>query len=121
MTLAIGSSTNYTSKFYTNITDQPNFIQSSYFKTDANIALRGPNDGWEIALIGKNLSDVVTAGECFNSDANVGAGLTFGSFIQQAGMATGGGAGEDGSECVADRGREVWIRLTLRPLALLSH
>jgi iron complex outermembrane receptor protein len=110
LTLAIGSETRYSDKFFTNLVELPDYIQDSYFKTSANIALRGQNDAWEVALIGNNLGDEITAGLCSNS--NTQNGTVFGG--QLAGGPVKGAAGSDELGCVAERSMEVWLRLTYR-------
>lgn len=110
MTLAFGSTTGYSSEYYTNLVAQRDFQQDSYFKTSANIALRGPEDKWEVALIGNNLANRITAGTCAN--ANIQNGVIFGG--QLTGGETKGPAGDDEVFCVPERGRELLIRLTWR-------
>lgn len=112
--LAIGSTTRYSAKYYTNLVARPDYIQDSYFKTSANIALRGQDDAWELALIGNNLNNEITASLCTNSNSQ--SGTIFGGQI--AGGPVKGPAGSDELYCVAERGREVWLRLTFRPMEL---
>jgi iron complex outermembrane receptor protein len=114
LNLAIGAATRYSSEYYTNLVELPDYVQDSYFKTSANIALRGQNDAWEVALIGNNLSNEVTAGLCSNS--NTQNGSIFGG--QLAGGPVKGPAGSDELGCVPERGREVWLRLTFKPTSL---
>jgi iron complex outermembrane receptor protein len=114
LTLAFGSSTQYSGRFYTNLVELPDYVQGSYFKTSANITLKGHNDAWELAFIGNNLNNKITAGLCSNS--NTQNGTIFGGQI--AGGPTKGPAGSDELGCVAERGRELWIRVTVRPLEL---
>lgn len=114
LNLSIGAATRYSSEFYTNLVELPDYVQDSYFKTSANIALRGQNDAWEVALIGNNLSNEITAGLCSNS--NTQNGTVFGG--QLAGGPVKGPAGSDELGCVPERGREVWLRLTFKPTSL---
>ncbi|MDR2857813.1 MAG: TonB-dependent receptor [Novosphingobium sp.] len=90
--------------------DNDNF-QESFIKVDASVALRGPNDRWEIALIGKNINDKITAGIC--SAGNYAGGLAVVPAI--TGGTTSGAAGLGQTNCFPERGRSVWMRLTLRP------
>lgn len=109
LTLAIGSRTAYTSKSSMNLLDQPGFFQKDYVKTNANIALRGANDRWEVAAIGNNLTNKLTSGNCVNAPFR---NSLFGG--QVYGQATQGVLGDDYAQCNIDRGRELWLRLTLR-------
>ena len=110
LTLAIGSEARYSDEYFTNLVELPEYTQDSYIKTSANIALRGQDDAWEVALIGNNLSNEITAGLCSNS--NTQNGTVLGG--QLAGGPVKGPAGSDELGCVAERGREIWIRLTYR-------
>ena len=47
----------YNSEYYTTPSLDPKFKQDAYTKINARIALSGNDDLWEIALIGKNLTD----------------------------------------------------------------
>lgn len=47
----------YNSDYYTTPSLDPKFKQDAYTKINARIALSGNDDMWEIALIGKNLTD----------------------------------------------------------------
>jgi iron complex outermembrane receptor protein len=118
LTLTIGSTTQISSRFYTNLVELPSYVQTGYFKTSANIAVKGRDDAWELAFIGNNLNNKLTAGLCSNS--NTQNGTVLGGQI--AGGPTKGPAGSDELGCVAERGRELWIRVTVRPLELIgSH
>ena len=78
------------------------------------MTLQGPKDRWEFAVIGKNLNNAITTGNCSNSNAQ--GGLLPGT--QLTGVASGRGpAGIDEIGCWVDRGREVWLRLTLKPFS----
>jgi iron complex outermembrane receptor protein len=107
MKLVLASSTQYSSKYLTGLGFP--YYQPGFFKTDFNITLQGPKDRWEFAVIGKNLNNAITAGNCTHSDA--GGGLM--------GTITGTtGAGPSGLAeigCWVDRGREVWLRVTFKP------
>jgi iron complex outermembrane receptor protein len=87
------------------------YIQPAFIKSDLSLTLQGPNDKWEFAFIGKNLSGALTTGNCVNSNGRGGDLLP-----QNTGTATVGPAGVDQLSCVVDRGRELWLRATWRPL-----
>jgi iron complex outermembrane receptor protein len=113
LTLDLAGNANYTSRYSTILLDTPGFFQKGYVKFDASLALRGRDDAWELALIGTNLGNKITSGLCLN--ANVANAVILGG--QVSGQATGGPAGQDEAACIAERGRELRVRLTLRPLA----
>jgi iron complex outermembrane receptor protein len=110
MTLSVGGLGSFSTRYSLNLIDQPGFFQAGYIKFGANITLRGPDDHWELALIGNNLTNRITSANCFNSNSQ--NGVFFGGQI--AGAAAGGPAGLDEAACVAERGREVWIRGTIK-------
>jgi iron complex outermembrane receptor protein len=65
-----------------------------------------------VALIGKDLNDKVTSGNCVASPLRGGAIIA-----TPSGGTTRPFAGIDPASCFADPGREVWLRLTVRPFA----
>ena len=85
--------------------------QSAYVKVDLGVTLQGPKNLWEVAVIGKNINDKITSGNCVSSPLeteivpNPSGGTTRSPF------------GIDPAGCFADPGREVWLRLTVRPFA----
>jgi iron complex outermembrane receptor protein len=109
--VVLSSNTQYSSKYLTGL----GFVhyQPSFFKTDVSMTLQGPNDRWEFALIGKNLNNALTSGNCTN--ANTQGGLLPGSQITGTNLR--GPAGTDEVGCWMDRGREVWLRLTVKPFS----
>ncbi|TAL03659.1 MAG: hypothetical protein EPO08_03615 [Rhodospirillaceae bacterium] len=117
MKLALASNTNFSGHYYTDLAERGDMVQHAFFKTNLSVTLSGPNDAWEISMIGTNLTDKVTTGYCANSEfftGNLGGSLGLGN----TGQATPGITPDDVA-CNADRGRELWIRLTVRPLDLL--
>ena len=112
--LTFGAAARYSDEFYTNLVEFPEYKQDSYIKTSANIALKGRDEAWEVALIGNNLSNEITASLCSNS--NTQNGTVFGG--QLAGGPVQGPAGSDELGCVAERGREVWLRFSFKPSVL---
>jgi iron complex outermembrane receptor protein len=89
-------------------------IQRKFLKVDASVALKAADDSWELALIGKNLSDKLVSSNCSASNSAGGILLPF------SGAYTGGSRqgpmGWAESLCFADGpGRSVWLRATFRP------
>lgn len=110
MTLDFGAGTTYTSKYSTVLVDLPGFEQESFFKVDANIALKSADEAWEFGLIGRNLGNELTRNWCVNS--NVQNGTIFGGQI--SGAAQPGPAGDDEAVCMIERGRQIWGRVVYR-------
>lgn len=102
----------YSSKYLANIgLNRPDYYQSAFGRINATIALADANDRWEIALIGNNLTDKLSTGSCTNLNYSGGQILPGST----AGTAVAGPAGKDELVCTFGRGRELWVRLTLRP------
>jgi iron complex outermembrane receptor protein len=114
MTLVITNNNNYTSRFQSAAGLRPDFYQSAYVKADLSLALRGRNDRWEVALIGKNITSKITASGCATS--NLANGAIFGP-DQFTGTNTRGPAGVAEVVCRLDQGREIWMRLTYKPFS----
>jgi iron complex outermembrane receptor protein len=105
------SNNNYvTSRFLTAPGLRSDFWQKGYMKVDASLTLAGRDDRWEIAVIGKNITKKYTSPNC--SPSNYRGGLLGGEITGGTGV---GSAGTDAMICYMDPGRELWIRLTLRP------
>jgi iron complex outermembrane receptor protein len=111
LTLSFMNMNQFSSRYLTDLGLRGDFYQASFFKTDVGVALKGSNDKWEFAVVGKNLGDVLTTGSCVNLNGQAGAVLGG----EVTGGTTRGLAGVDELACYMDRGREVWLRLTLRP------
>jgi len=86
--------------------------QASYAKVDLGVTLQSPDKRWEVSLLGKNINDKIIAGFCSNS--NYANGAILGGQI--TGGTARGAAGIDEMGCFSDPGREIWLRLTWRPL-----
>jgi iron complex outermembrane receptor protein len=111
LTVALTSNTQYSSKYLTDLGNRADYYQKGFFKTDMSVTLLGPKDRWEVSVIGKNLTDKLTTGNCTN--LNYQGGQILGGQI--TGGTGRGPAGVDELVCNVDRGREVWLRLTLKP------
>ncbi|MGY0650860.1 TonB-dependent receptor [Luteimonas sp. A537] len=105
-----GAGLNYVSEYATTLVDPPGFPQDSFVKYDAQVALSGVDNKWEIALIGRNLGDENVVGRCSNDNSQNG-GILGG---QVSGAEQGGPAGQDEGSCFVERGREVWARFSWR-------
>jgi outer membrane receptor protein involved in Fe transport len=101
----------YSSSYQSNLGRRRDFVQPEFVKLNANVAFVGDDERWEVALIGNNLTNVLRGGLCPN--LNYPGGSTFPGSV--TGGERRGPAGSDEVLCAVDRGREVWLRLTLRP------
>jgi len=93
----------YSSDYYANLRQSPLDVQDAYTKLNASLRLFGQDDKWELSLIGRNLTDEYT----FNASAPI--------------TLTGGGSGIAGAipgdrSAIVSRGREVFLKLTYRPI-----
>lgn len=108
--ILFASSLQYSSKYYADILLREDQLQPSYAKISANITLYGPDDRWELSLIGNNLTDKLVRNRCSASNAANGAYL--------GGIVTGGTirglAGVDEILCGVDAGREIWVRAGIK-------
>ena len=87
--------------------------QGAFAKVDLALSLQSPDNLWEVALVGKDLNDKLTSGNCVASPLETGA-----TVANPSGVATRAQTfGIDPAGCFADPGREVWLRLTVRPFA----
>ncbi len=108
--LILSNNNQFSSRFVTFLGLRDDRYQNKFVKSDLSLTLQNERDRWEVALIGKNLTDQVTAGTC--SASNRANGLLFGGSV--TGSTGRGPAGIDEVGCYADRGREVWLRVTFR-------
>jgi iron complex outermembrane receptor protein len=88
--------------------------QGGYMKSDLSLSLEGPGDGWEIALIVKNVNDKLTYGTTGISDFAAGVALGKDGVTQFEGGPISGRDGIDQTNAFVDPGREIWLRLTVR-------
>jgi iron complex outermembrane receptor protein len=115
MKLSFSSNNSYSSRYLTNLLARADMYQRAYVLADATLALRGRDDHWEVAAIGNNLSNKLYTGNCTNFNAEAGqvlGGQTTGTTLPP------GPAGVDELTCQYNRGRAVYLRLTLRPVGL---
>lgn len=111
--LRFGSDVQYSSKYLTILglaKLRPYFYQKAYAKINANVSLASAEDRWELALIGNNLTNKT------NINSSVGSAVQ-GNLFFVGGITGGPGRGVAGlDEQIAslDRGRELWVRLTVK-------
>jgi iron complex outermembrane receptor protein len=108
--LLLGTNVIYSSRYFTNLVERPEYVQNDFAKLGANIGIKTGDDRWRFDVIGKNLTNQITTGTC--SNANIQNGVFFGG--QMSGTVGKGPAGDDELFCVPERGREVWFRLTYK-------
>jgi len=112
--ITLANSNQYSSRFVTFLAvgrPREDNYQGGYIKSDLSLALGDRDDRWEVALIGKNVGDKITSSFC--SATNFAGGTALGAPI--TGGATSGPAGFAEKGCNTERGRSVWLRLTVRP------
>lgn len=113
--MLLGADAQYSSKFLRLLGQhRSDFFQPGYVKLNANVALRSKNDAWEVALIGNNLTNKYIAGNCTNFSG--ATGQIFSSPL--TGAAGRNASGVDELACIPEKGREVFLRITLRPSAM---
>jgi outer membrane receptor protein involved in Fe transport len=89
-------------------------FQKGYFKFDAAVTLKAENERWEVALIGKNLTNKLVHSNCSASNTAGGIVLPFGGAF--TGGAFPGPMGWAEGLCFPDGpGRTIWVRATVRP------
>jgi len=109
-----GLDTQYTSHYLTALNNRADSVQPGYTLLNSNVSLGSSNDLWQVALIANNIANKITTGACTLVAYDVGQVLP-GSIT---GAAAKGPAGTAENTCVARPGRELWVRVTLRPLSL---
>lgn len=115
----ISSNTTYTDDMVLDSSYNPRAFQDSFFKTNASLRLLSEDGGWELAFIGNNLNDKITASTCATGPFDQAGGLV----PNPSGLATNPivPGSKDQSLCFAQPGREAWIRLTVRPMELFTR
>ena len=111
MKLEFSSNNQFSSRYLANVGARSDFYQQKFVKADVSVTLTGPHDRWELSAIGKNLNNALTSNNCLPS--NVANGVILGG--ETTGGTARGPAGIDEVGCFMDRGREVWLRITLKP------
>ncbi len=110
--LGMGARLQYSSRYVVDLGNRDNGFQSAFAKIGADIRLKARDDRWELALIGNNLTDRLTTGGCLNINYPGGGGV-FPGIVTGAPIKGPAGSGE--TVCGFERGREFWLRFTVRP------
>lgn len=88
-------------------------LQRAFVKVDLGVEFKSPDEQWSVAVIAKNVGDKIVTGTC--SYEALQTGVIFPGTI--TGGATSGAGGVSSPVCFVDPGREIWLRLTVRPFA----
>jgi iron complex outermembrane receptor protein len=112
MRLTFAGDMRYSTSYYADILLEAGEKQSAYAKFGTNVTLYGPDDRWELAFIGNNLSDHLLLNRC--SSSNVANGVSPFLPTPLKGGTTRNSAGVDEIICTVDTGRELWLRATIR-------
>lgn len=117
MSLQIANNNRYSSSYPSFLgKGRPNNdnFQNSFFMVDASVALKAEDDSWEVALLGKNITDKLVASNCSATNSAGSGVLPFNG--NYAGGSRVGPLGIADQICFPDGpGRQVWVRFTLRP------
>lgn len=102
MEIGVNANTSYSSSYYANPSLQASSRQGGYWLLDAGVNVAAQSQAWELAVIGRNLTN-----KRYITRSN---DVTF----------TGGGTGTAAgiladTSAVPSRGREIMLRLTLKP------
>lgn len=111
MRLTFGNDNQYASSYLGILGSRPDFRLPSFLKSDLSLTLYGPNDRWNIGIVGNNLQNKYVAGYCSNSSFLTGQNL----LAPRSGAPIGdpqqlNGAGVDEMTCSTVPGRSIWIR-----------
>jgi iron complex outermembrane recepter protein len=108
--LTLSTENQFSSSYRTSLGLRDDYVQDSFVKIGGTIAVESPDERWQLALIGKNLTNEITTGHCSPSN------FANSSFQQQiTGGTTSGPDGLDELGCSGQRGRSIMVRLTFKP------
>jgi iron complex outermembrane receptor protein len=102
----------YSTKYYSDILQQEDTAQQRFAKVGANVTLYGPDDRWELALIGNNLTNTLVINKCSLSNAANGVNPFLPTPIK--GGTIRNAVGVDEAVCSIDAGRELSVCATAR-------
>jgi iron complex outermembrane receptor protein len=112
-TLGFGGDFQYSSRYLTLLglaNSNPGYYQRQYTELNGNISLTGRNGAWEVAFIANNLTNELIVN---NRGGTAQGGALF--FVPGiSGGPTAGAAGKDVALDNVSRGRELWLRVTVK-------
>jgi iron complex outermembrane receptor protein len=104
----------YSSRYAGGLSARRQIYQKAYALFNAQVAIGDSADRWKLQFIANNVANKIVGGTYSNSNFANGAVL--------GGQVTGGTgrgvAGVDEVSALPKRGRELWIRLTIKPVGL---
>ena len=109
--LEFSNNNSYTTRYVTDLAiDYPGNAnyQGGFAKIGAGLTLRDPTNFWDVALIANNINNKVTSGNCASSAYKQGVIIPNPSGTDVPGE-------PDAMTCFAEPGREIWLRVTVRP------
>lgn len=113
MRLDLGLNAQYSSKFLRGLgrfDGLQGLTQPAFAKINGNVSFGPDDDAWRIAVIGNNLTNKFTAGNCTTFSAATGQVIA----PPVSGAVARNATGVDELACIPERGREVFVRLSLR-------
>ncbi len=117
--IGLSSATSFTDEMVLDSSYNPRAFQDSFFKTNASLRLYAEDESWELAVIGNNLNNEITASTCATGPFDQGGGLIPNPSGLPVNPVVPGSF--DQALCFAEPGREVWIRATIRPWQWLNR
>ncbi len=108
--LGLSAATAYNDDMWLDVSYNPRSLLNSYWKTNVSMRLATVERNWEIALIGNNVTDEITASTCNTGPFSQGGGV----IPNPAGLPVNpiSPGNFDNVVCFAEPGREIWLRLT---------
>jgi iron complex outermembrane recepter protein len=73
MKLVLANSNRSATRYLTSLSRRSDFYFPSYLKSDLSATIKGPDDRWEFSVIGKNIQNKLTTGNCLGFNAANGA------------------------------------------------
>jgi iron complex outermembrane recepter protein len=111
--LVFSNNNSYTTRYVTDLAiDRPgdDNYQGGFAKIDFGLTLHSPSNFWEVAVLANNVNNKVTSGNCASSAYKEGVIIP-----NPSGTNIPSPFGYDAMTCFADPGREIWLRVTVRP------
>ncbi|MEM8564191.1 MAG: TonB-dependent receptor, partial [Pseudomonadota bacterium] len=110
LALSLSAATAYNDEMWLDVSYNPRSLLDSYWKTNVSLRLATLERNWEVAVIGNNVTDEVTASTCNTGPFSQGGGV----IPNPAGLPINpiSPGNFDNALCFAEPGREIWVRLT---------